>query len=125
MPLTKVTSGVLAANAVNSDVIVDFSITGNKLANTAVTTGTYGGASQIPVVVVDQQGRLTSASNVAVSIPSGAYVTGSNNSILSTNTSITGNVTISPNTGGLTIGPVVISANQTVTVSANARWVVL
>jgi len=125
MALTKVTSGVLAANAVNSNVIADFSITGIKLANTAVTVGTYGGASQIPVVVVDQQGRLTSASNVAVSIPSGAYVTGSNNSILSTNTSITGNVTISPNTGGLSIGPIIVSANQTVTVSANARWVVL
>ena len=125
MPLTKVTSGVLAANAVTSDVIANNTITGNKLANTAVSPGTYGGASQIPVVVVDQQGRLTSASNVAVSIPSGAYITGSNNSILTTNTSITGNVTVASNTGGLTIGPAVISANQTVTVSANARWVVL
>jgi hypothetical protein len=125
MALTKVTSGVLAANAVNSNVIVDYSITGNKLVNTAVTIGTYGGASQIPVVVVDQQGRVTSASNVAVSIPSGAYVTNSNNSILSTNTQITANVTIAPNTGGLSIGPVIVDADQTVTVSANARWVVL
>ena len=38
------------------------------LANTAVTAGTYGGASQIPVVVVDQQGRLTSAANATPSI---------------------------------------------------------
>ena len=125
MPLTKVTSGVLAANAVTSDVIANNTITGNKLANTAVSPGTYGGASQIPVVVVDQQGRLTSASNVAVSIQSGAYITGSNNSILTTNTSITGNVTISPNTGGLSIGPVTVEVSQSVTVSANARWVVL
>jgi hypothetical protein len=125
MPLTKVTSGILAANAVNSNVISDFSISGNKLVNTAVTIGTYGGASQIPVVVVDQQGRVTSASNVAVSIPSGAYVTDSNNVILTTNTQITANCTISPNTGALTVGPVIIDANTEVTVSANARWVVL
>jgi hypothetical protein len=125
MPLTKVTSGILAANAVNSNVISDFSISGNKLVNTAVTIGTYGGASQIPVVVVDQQGRVTSASNVAVSIPSGAYVTNSNNVILTTNTQITANCTILPNTGALTVGPVIIDANTEVTVSANARWVVL
>jgi hypothetical protein len=125
MPLTKVSSGILAANAVNSNVISDFSISGNKLVNTAVTIGTYGGASQIPVVVVDQQGRVTSASNVAVSIPSGAYVTNSNNVILTTNTQITANCTILPNTGALTVGPVIIDANTEVTVSANARWVVL
>lgn len=44
------------------------------LANTAVTSGTYGGASQIPVITVDQQGRLTYASNVAVA---GGFSSGS------------------------------------------------
>ena len=43
-------------------------VSSSTLANTAVTTGTYGGASQIPVVVVDQQGRLTSAANVALNV---------------------------------------------------------
>ena len=43
-------------------------VTSSTLANTAVTTGTYGGALQIPVVVVDQQGRLTSAANVSVTV---------------------------------------------------------
>lgn len=36
------------------------------LANTAVSAGTYGGATQIPTFVVDSKGRLTSAGNVAV-----------------------------------------------------------
>jgi len=41
------------------------------LANTAVTPGTYGGgvtssSHQVPVIAVDQQGRLTSAANVTV-----------------------------------------------------------
>lgn len=43
-------------------------VSSSTLANTAVTIGTYGGASQIPVVVVDQQGRLTSAANATISV---------------------------------------------------------
>lgn len=45
-------------------------INSGQLANTAVTAGTYGGSSAIPVVVINSQGQVTSASNVAVSIPS-------------------------------------------------------
>ena len=90
-----------------------------------VTSTTVGNSSSIPSITFDQNGVISAVSNNNISIPSGAYLTGSNNGILTTNTSITGNVTVAPNTGGLTIGPAVISANQTVTVSANARWVVL
>ena len=117
-----------SAPAASSNVSVKhlgFKTVVTTLPPTTVTAGTYGNASSIPAITVGADGRITGASNVSVSIPSGSYLTGSNNSILTTNTSITGNVTISPNTGGLTIGPVIISANQSVTVSANARWVVL
>ena len=38
-----------------------------NLANTAVTAGVYGGATNIPVVTIDAQGRITSASNTAIS----------------------------------------------------------
>jgi len=41
-------------------------MTASQLANTAVTIGTYGGSNNIPVITVDQQGRLTSAANVSV-----------------------------------------------------------
>lgn len=37
-----------------------------NLITTAVTSSTYGGATQIPVIAVDPFGRLTSAANVAV-----------------------------------------------------------
>ena len=37
-----------------------------ELVNTGVTSGTYGGTTQIPVIVVDEDGRITSASNTNV-----------------------------------------------------------
>lgn len=40
-----------------------------SLANTAVTAGTYGGNTNVAVITVDAQGRLTSASNVAIDFP--------------------------------------------------------
>jgi hypothetical protein len=40
------------------------------LANTAVTTGTYGSSNYVPTFTVDQQGRLTSASETEIT-PSG------------------------------------------------------
>jgi hypothetical protein len=45
------------------------------LANTTVTPGTYGSATQVGVFTVDQQGRLTSASNVLVT-PAWSSITG-------------------------------------------------
>lgn len=50
-------------------------ITGNiissQLQPTGVTATTYGNATIVPVITVDQQGRITSASNVALSATSG------------------------------------------------------
>lgn len=37
-----------------------------SLADTAVTPTTYGGSTQIPAITVDQQGRITGATNVAI-----------------------------------------------------------
>jgi hypothetical protein len=50
-------------------------LTGNvtiNLANTAVTAGTYGTATEVSQVTVDAQGRITSASNVAIAIANSA-----------------------------------------------------
>ena len=137
-----VTTAKIATDAIITDKIADANVTNAKivtvantkitgvmtasqLANTAVTTGTYGGASNVSVITVDQQGRVTSASNVSISIPSGSYVTNTNNSILTNNTSITSNSTVGAGTGGLSVGPITISANMSVTIANNARWIVL
>jgi hypothetical protein len=57
------------------------------LSNTAVTAGTYGGASQIPTFSVDSKGRITSAANVSISTNlSVAADTGQNTVSLATDT---------------------------------------
>ncbi len=116
---------VLSDGSVTTSKIADGNVTTAKLATTGVTAGTYGNSLNVATVTVGVDGRVTSISNTAISLPSTTYATNSNNSILTTNTSITGNVTIAPNTGGLTIGPAIIEATGNVTVSANARWVIL
>lgn len=51
-------TGQITANAATGTVALG-------LATTAVSPGTYGGASQIPVIIVDAYGRITSAANVS------------------------------------------------------------
>lgn len=48
------------------------SASGLKLSNTAVTPASLGSATQVATFTVDQQGRLTSASNASIAIPSSA-----------------------------------------------------
>jgi len=59
------------------------------------------------------------------SAASPAYVSGSNSSIVSFNTNITSNATISAGTNGLSVGPVNTANGVTVTVASNSTWVVL
>lgn len=51
-------------------------ITPSVLADTAVTAGSYGDATQIPTVVIDAQGRITSASQQAVAITTSQVTSG-------------------------------------------------
>jgi hypothetical protein len=71
-----------------------------NLANTAVTAGTYGTASQVSQVTVDAQGRITSASNVAIAISNsavsglGTMATQNANAVAITGGNVVANVTI-------------------------------
>lgn len=71
-----------------------------SLANTAVTIGTYGDATNVASFTVDQQGRLTSASNVTISISNSAVTglgtmsTQNANSVSITGGNVTANISL-------------------------------
>lgn len=71
-----------------------------SLANTAVTIGTYGGATNVASFTVDQQGRLTNASNVTISISNtavtglGTMSTQNANSVSITGGNVTANISL-------------------------------
>lgn len=107
IPIANVTGGV--ANTVyviaGTGLSGGGALTGNvtlNLANTAVTANTYGSASVIPVITVDAQGRLTSASNTSVAIGVAAVSGAVPNTVnvlagtgLTGGGALTGNVTLS------------------------------
>lgn len=63
-----ITTAKIADGAIVTVDIANGNVTAAKLANTAVTAGTYGSASSVGTFVVDAQGRITSASNIAITI---------------------------------------------------------
>jgi hypothetical protein len=61
---TTSTVTALQAGSVTATELADGTITSAKMTATGVTAGTYGGATNLASVVVDTQGRITSATNV-------------------------------------------------------------
>lgn len=57
---TQTTSTANASNITSGE------LDSTLLANTGVTAGTYGSSTQVPVIVIDDKGRITSASNTNV-----------------------------------------------------------
>lgn len=74
------------------------------LANTAVTAGSYGGATAIPVLTIDAQGRVTAASTSSISVGNGTLTLAVSGTGLSGSASFTANA----------------SGNSTFTVTSNA-----
>ena len=60
------TVNVLAGTGLSGGGALTSNVTVN-LANTAVTLGSYGSATQVAAITIDAQGRITSAANVTVS----------------------------------------------------------
>ena len=75
-----------------------------KLNDTAVAVGTYGSITKVPTFTVDQQGRITSASEANLVIPLDSQTTGD---YVATIVGTANEVTVSPNSGhnaAVTIG---------------------
>jgi len=77
-------------------------VTSGLLTNTGVSAGTYGGTSAIPVIVVNTEGQLTSATNVSISIPPSTSLFPNTGQL--TSNSSTGNVAFGLATSGVTAG---------------------
>ena len=75
-----------------------------KLNDTSVAVGTYGSITKVPTFTVDQQGRITSASEANLVIPLDSQTTGD---YVATIVGTANEVTVSPNSGhnaAVTIG---------------------
>ena len=96
------------------------------LANTAVTAGTYGGGTDAASFVVDPQGRLTSAANVAIpqgtvtNVATGTGLTGG--PITSTGTISLANTAVSSGSYGnaATVATFTVDAQGRLTAASNA-----
>ncbi len=62
-----IVTDMLVDGAVTTEKIAQGAVTSTKLSPTGVSEGTYGSANQVAQFTVDSRGRITSATNVAIS----------------------------------------------------------
>lgn len=67
-------TGGLSTEFLKADGSIDSSTYLSSIPNSGVTPATYGDASNIPQITIGADGRITSATDVAVSIPAGTTV---------------------------------------------------
>ena len=107
------------SSSANASNLTSGTIPAARLPSSGVSSGTYGGTTQIPVLNIDSTGRVTSAANTAVSstLPIGGVtgtgsvsllsqtltVTSGNTSVITTSAS-NQSITISPVASGVTAG---------------------
>ena len=111
MALTRISSYTLATNAVGD----------SALSATTVTAGTYGNGTSIPTFTVDDDGRLTAASNTSIANLSITSLTTSGNATIGGNLTVNGTVTtISTEAINLADNIVILNSNATGAASENA-----
>ena len=65
MALTRIYGNLISSATITGASIAANSIGSSNLTITGVASGTYGGSTQIPVITVDSQGRVSAAANVS------------------------------------------------------------
>ena len=115
-----VQTGDIADSAVTTAKIANDAVTTAKIAPTGVSAGIYGSASAIPIVTVNAEGQVTSATTSAVA-PSLTLITKTN--VFSGTTSGSFNVSLPTSLfGGNTPSFVMFSASAQVTGTTDMRY---
>jgi len=84
-PTTLPASNGVNLTFINATNIGTGTLNADRLATSGVSAGTYGSASQVPVLVVDNKGRITSASNTNVAgVTSFTYYSANTNLVIGT-----------------------------------------
>ena len=126
---------IVGTNGISTSIVSSSNTVNVNLDTSGVTAGTYGSSSQVPQIVIDAQGRITSSSNVSVAgvsafnyhsgnanfqilTSAGGSLTASIGQDLGTSASVsfqdltvTGNVTFTGNTTTVSANNLVVSDN--------------
>jgi hypothetical protein len=111
----------MALTRLNSDTLATNAVTDTALNSTGVTAGTYGDSSHIPRFTVDQDGRLTTASNISLANISITTLTTISDVTIGGNLTVSGTTTtLSTETINLADNIIVLNSNATGPASINA-----
>ena len=98
----------------NASNITSGTLSAARLATSGATAGTYGGTAQVPVIVVDNKGRITSVANTAVAGVAGFAYTPSNSTFtIATSSGSAFNATINQVTDFTVTGNLVVNGTTT------------
>ena len=134
---------VPADNTVSTAKLQSGAVTTEKIGVTGVSAGTVGSSTAIPIITVNDRGQITNTSTTA--IDSTSIANGSSSVAVANNAGVTvtapelklttpffempqtisADKTITNNHNCLTVGPVTINDNVTVTVGDGENWVIV
>jgi hypothetical protein len=109
-----VTANKIANNAVYTNAIQNDAVNDDKLSHTGVSAATYGSATAIPVLTVNAQGRISSASTATI-----------NSDVISTQQAGFNNRTLATGFNHIMAGPVTIASGQAITLSGTAKLTII
>ena len=116
---TNIAAGTIGGNQIASNTIgttnyADDSVDDDKLSHTGVSAATYGSATAIPVLTVNAQGRISSASTATI-----------NSDVISTQQAAFNNRTLATGFNHIMAGPVTIASGQAITLSGTAKLTII